>query len=244
MNATLLHPHPIDPPPEQIPSDSPRRPPRWVIALMVAAVVVAGVVIGRASSRTGPGARATMSNATGIAELAVSRSFGQPGDDWYVVDASTVATSVDGNLITAVVAMHLLGREDSGYVDLGVRYFEVRLRETDAGLVVEGHPGEVPAPELDGVSPAPPLSPADAPLASAVDHYLRWMLTGAPGPYEQTRPQPPPFADVTITGMSLPSDREGLVRVDLLATDASGRVAQLTYHLDVVLNHGVWMVSR
>lgn len=230
MTTTLFHPLPVETASDEpVPEPAARRP-ALIVTLVACGIALAAVVAWQLSrpASTGP--------TPGLADLLVADHLSGP--TWYVANSSTIAEVTEDDTTRATVAVHLLGRIDGGFEDLGIRFFEVGYR-TDPGIAIVFGPAAVPGPAF--TSDVEDRPPATGPLATAVTSYLDWLLTGEAGPYDGRPVTPPPYASVELVGMS--SQQDGWVAVTVEATDAAGRTVALDYLLRARLADGTWTVA-
>ncbi len=230
MTTTLFHPVPVEPASDEPAAEPAARRPQLIVTLVACGIALAGIGAWQLS-RPAP-----VGPTPGLAEALIADHLAGP--TWYVANTSTIAAVASGDTTRATVAVHLLGRIEGGFEDLGIRYFEVGYR-TEPGIVIVFCPAAVPGPTITSDVGGRPL--ATGPLAMAVSSYLEWLLTGAAGPYDGHPVTPPPFASVEIVGMS--PEENGSVAVTVEATDTAGRTLALDYLLRARLTDGMWTVS-
>ena len=182
---------------------------------------------------------------------------GAASGDWFASSTTTTAITATGrDRWRVTVAAWLLRRdtESASYVSMGVRFFEVEVVATDAGLSATGLPwiaaapavGDAPRDEWGRVE----VPPSGDPLADTAERFLNALLTGngelgryaAPG--SDLRAVPATFDQVTLERMAQRRDRDGghWVRVWATATSADSTL-WLTYDLQVEERDGRWEIA-
>ncbi|MGB3735014.1 MAG: conjugal transfer protein, partial [Ilumatobacter sp.] len=181
---------------------------------------------------------------------------GSESGQWFASSTTTTEiaeTGLDRWRVTVATALLRRDAETSGYVSMGVRFFEVEVVATGSGLS---------ATSLPWIAPAPPVgepsargwgnggAPADGdPLADTIERFLVALLTGngelgryaAPG--SELRAVPATFDDVELRRVATRQDDQGdhWVRASVQATSAES-VLWLTYDLLVEERDGRWEI--
>ena len=232
---------PITLPPLPVTRNGWRVAAKW-LAIGFGVVVTVAFLLAAFNSRPTPNSLPV--EAAGTAELAVRQHLSQSGDH-YVAASAVVSSSNQEEQWTVGVTVDLLARSEGGYVPAGTQHFEVTVADLGLGWQLLSGPAHVAAPDrqeprLVELAPARPT-----PMTDAVQQYLDWLLVGQPGGYDGSRPTPPPYQRVTITGLATTSASDGRTAVQVAATgvDQFGHDINLRYDLEVLTQQGTWVVA-
>lgn len=177
--------------------------------------------------------------------------------EWFASSTTTTAvveTGEDRWRVTVAAALLRSDAESSGYVSLGVRFFEVEIVETRRGLAATGLPWITAAPMVGdevevGWGAAETPESGDA-LADTVGRFLNALLTGSgelgryAAPGSGLRAVPATFDVVEVERMARRRDADGRRWVQASVTATSGdSVLWLTYELVVEERDGRWEIA-
>lgn len=239
MNTAIHFPQPvaIDEPVKVAP-ETPVRPVRtWIIRGLAGSAIIAAAI--SISLLVAPNSGGVPASATGSAELAIYEALGSSSDH-FIAHATAISGRPTDDGWTVTVAAEVLVRTDAGFAPADhTSFFTVTLDESDAGWTVVSGPSQVAEPPVESL-PMTPTAPIASPTTDAVQHYLDWLLTGAPGGYAGDRPDPAPYAVVEISSLAI---NGATAYVQVIGTDNAGRSLNLGYALNVVNQNGMWIVT-
>ena len=247
MNPAIHFPQPVaiddEPVLEVLSEPKRRRPSRRTIALSVVAIGILAVVSWAVVTYDATPDTAPI-EAAGTAEITV-REFVAGTGQHYVAGTAVVQSEYADNTWTFVVATEVLALAEGGFVPAGIHYFSVPVALTGETWSSVRPPGQVAGPPVIDTPHTAVSAPIDSPITDAVQAYVDWLLTGAPGGYDGARPTPAPYKSATVTGMATDSsDDAAITVVEVLAVDRYGNAITLTYELTVSNQLGLWVVSR